>query len=357
MPIFDARDYSEENTSYISKVLQDISDEPSFFEENMIFYFNIYLGDKFFISPDGVSPFHVFRNMEFGYLIAVFHSVARSAVFDRIDSFQENIDDCITLVWTAREFDESQVHLAIQFADEIARNIELATGAPLPIGLGDAQRPTNFEVAYANIGEEKKGRISLRDERSKIPRLSTNGLAVVDALMGFNASYEKWMEKNPVSSIAVAARWQQKAIRALGSAEYADCIICCAVWAEIFLVQVTVNLMILNGEPINDLRSEVSRGLPQFLNRFLGSKFLKGNWDHTSANTEIGEWYSSCYELRSRVAHEGHIPSSDDARKVYDITHKFVRSISKQLGELRQKELEPISSFFREMTLSKEDSS
>jgi hypothetical protein len=97
------------------------------------------------------------------------------------------------------------------------------------------------------------------------------------------------------------------------------------------------------------MENELARGLPRFLNRYLGSKFLKGNWDHKSNRTEVGVWYQQCYTLRNRVVHAGHLPTNEEAINCYEKTHNFVRSITTQVGGLKDKRLLPIISLLSQM--------
>jgi hypothetical protein len=196
-------------------------------------------------------------------------------------------------------------------------------------------RQSNFEIARVKVIKGMVDRISLQHDRKHVPTLTPKIAPVLNALMGFDDQYATIKNTEPVKSITHAGRWQQKAIRAHGSGEYADCVVCSAIWAETFLVRMTVELMALVGEPIADLKAEMQRGIPQFLNRNLGSKFVKGNWDHTSTITHIGKWYQTAYALRSRVVHEGYLPTADEAYDCYETTHEFVRQVSKEIGKLK----------------------
>lgn len=349
MPILDAGAYSQPNTEYLLSMLVDLSGDETFHEKNDVFFFNLYLGDKYVSFPEGMSHFHVCRNMDYGYLFAIFHTVRRQDVIGENVMFPDYEDTCLTLLWTAQSDCNDHVTAALNYADEVIRNLEFATGKAIPIGLGEIQRQSNFEVAHVKVSKGVVDRISLQHDRKHVPILTSRIAPILNALMGFDDEYEKIKNTEPAKSVTHAGRWQQKAIRAHGSGEYADCVICSAIWAETFLVRITAELMALVGEPIADLKVEMQRGIPQFLNRYLGSKFLKGNWDHTSTVTHVGKWYQTAYGLRSRVMHEGYLPTSDEAYDCYEITHAFVRQVSNEIGKLKDPRLTIATRFFKHM--------
>lgn len=61
MPILDAGAYSQPNTEYLLDMLVDLSGDKRFHEKNDVFFFNLYLGDKYVSFPKGMSHFHVCR--------------------------------------------------------------------------------------------------------------------------------------------------------------------------------------------------------------------------------------------------------------------------------------------------------
>lgn len=349
MPIIDAGAYSQSNTEYILSLLIGISDDEDFYEKNDVFYFNIYLGDRYVSFAEAMNHFHVCRNMDYGYLFAIFHTVRRQDVIGENVMFPDYRDTCLTLLWTAETDCNDHVTAALNYADEVIRNLEFATGKAIPIGLGEVQRQSNFEVAQVKVTKGMVDRISLQHDRTHVPILTPQIVPILNALMGFDDGYETIKNTEPVKLVATAGRWQQKAIRAYGMGEYSDCVVCSAIWAETFLVRITAELMVLVGEPIADLKAEMQRGIPQFLNRYLGSKFLKGNWDHTSMNTHVGRWYQTSYALRSRIMHEGHLPTANEAYDCYETTHVFVRQVSKEIGRLKDPRLAVATRFFTNM--------
>ncbi|OCC03928.1 hypothetical protein BA190_15645 [Labrys sp. WJW] len=349
MPIIDAGAYSQTNTEYLLTMLIDLSGDDKFYEKNDVFFFNIYLGDKYISFPGVINHFHVCRYMDYGYLFAIFHTVLRKDVIGDNVSFPDYEDTCLTLLWTAQEDCNDHITAALNYANEVIQNMEFATGKAIPVGLGEIQRQSNFEVAHVKVIEGIVDRISLQHERLHIPTLSPQIAPILNALMGFDDEYEKIRDTEPVKLVNHAGRWQQKAIRAHGNGEYADCVVCSAIWAETFLVRITAELMALDGDPIANLKAEMQRGIPQFLNRYLGSKFLKGNWDHTSEATKVGKWYQMAYGLRSRVMHEGYMPTSNEAYDCYETTHEFVRQVSKEIGELKDPKLSVVTRFFKHM--------
>lgn len=349
MPILDAGAYSQPNTEYVLDLLVELSGDDQFHAKYDTFFFNLYLGDKYVSFPKGMQHFHVCKHTEYGYLFAIFHTVLRRDVIGNNVMFPDYKDTCVTLLWTAKSDNNDHVTAALNYADEVIRNVEFATGKAIPIGLGEIQRQSNFEVAHINVNNGTVDRISLQNERNHVPALTPRIAPILNALMGFDDEYEKIKDTEPVRLVNHAGRWQQKAIRAHGSGEYADCVVCSAIWAETFLVRITGELMALSGNPIAELKAEMQRGIPQFLNRYLGSKFLKGNWDHTSKDTDVGKWYQTAYNLRSRVVHEGYIPTSDEAYECYERTHEFVRTVSNQIGKLKDPKLAMTTRFFNKM--------
>jgi hypothetical protein len=306
MPIIDAGDYSQPNTSYLISFIAKMNQDKDYFKNRNLYYFNVYLGDRYFHFEHGVGHMHVCNSALNEPMFAVFHKVERSQVIGSNVYYKSYLDDCITMVWTGETFADESVDMAFKFLDQVAKNIELATGCHLPIPLGELQHQTNIEVAEFRVRDGVVDRISLQHERGGIPILGPEVGERLAGIMGFVPEYNLSIASEPMSSISVAARWQQKALRSHSIGEYSECVISCAIWSEIFLVRVTAELNRLKGAEIVDIEGELSRGLPRFLNKHLGSRFLKGNWDHKIDTTPVGLWYRDCYSLRNKIAHTGH---------------------------------------------------
>jgi hypothetical protein len=315
----------------------------NFFVDKHVYFFNIALGDKFLNYAQGPNIFHVCRNTSDGYMFAVFHRVNRKDVIGENVFSADYMDDCITLVWTAPDFQDKHVDRALKYADEISKNIEFVTGCRFPIPLGELQHPTNFEVAECRVRDQVVDRVSLQHVRTGLPVISPKIVPQLGALMGFNDDFDKTLSIEPYKSMYIAGRWQQKAIRSHSAGEYSECVISCAIWSEIFLVSLSVELLRLVSEPILDVENALSRGLPQFLNRYLGSKFLKGNWDHKNKNTDVGMWYQNCYYMRNNIVHAGYIPSNYEAITCYETTHCFVKIVTRQTASLKDVRLKPVT--------------
>ncbi|MDQ4408672.1 hypothetical protein RBU00_22980 [Rhizobium sp. AN63] len=259
-----------------------LSGDEAFHEKNDVFFFNLYLGDQYVAFPNGMSRFHLCRNMDYGYLFAIFHTVRRQDVIGENVMFPDYRDTCLTLLWTAESDCNDHITAALNYADEVIRNLEFATGRAIPIGLGEMQRQSNFEVAHVKVVEGIVDRISLQHDRRHVPTLTPEIAPILNALMGFDDEYEKIKNSEPVKSVTHAGRWQQKAIRAHGSGEYADCVICSAVWAETFLVRITSEAHGSTGRAHRRPKSRAATGdpaIPEPLSRIevferkLGSHF------------------------------------------------------------------------------------
>jgi hypothetical protein len=200
MPILDAGAYSQPNTEYLLSMLVDISGDEAFHEKNDVFFFNLYLGDKYVSFPEGMSHFHVCRNMDYGYLFAIFHTVRRQDVIGENVMFPDYRDTCLTLLWTAESDCNDHVTAALNYADEVIRNLEFATGKAIPIGLGEIQRQSNFEVAHVKVIKGVVDRISLQHDRKHVPTLTPKIAPILNALMGFDDEYETIKNTEPVKS-------------------------------------------------------------------------------------------------------------------------------------------------------------
>jgi hypothetical protein len=289
--------------------------------------------------------------MDFGNMFVILHQVRRGDVLKtQLGTLDDELDSCITILWNATKPDVRQVECGLAFADETVRNIELATGRTCSIPLTRQQLPTTFGLGWFDVASNTMRKVLVQGKGERPPKITTDLTLKLFALGGFDEKYNEMMRHPPYSSISMSARWQQKAIRALGNNEWADCILACSVWIETFVVQMTVAINELLGSPIPDTRSALARGLPQFINTHLGSKHLKGRWDHTLEDTEFGRWYLRCYEKRNAIVHTGALPAPEDATVAYDAAHAFIRFLTKKMAKLEDKRLDQFLVLLRAMS-------
>jgi hypothetical protein len=338
MAFIDGESYSHENIQDTLRELRGLLfADGQRYGDQVIYYFNIFLGGEFLKFESAEHKFHVYRYREFGHQFAIFHQIPRNYV---LQTDIDVLDTCITILWTAKEVAVDQIMSGVLLADEIIRNIELITGKAFPVPLGPLQIPTPFEIAQFVVGESTIRKIRSDEKGELLPKFNDAVAQALYALQGFDKDYNELMERSPYSVIKVAARWQQKAIRARGSSEWSDCIVASSIWAEVFVVQMTVGINEVVGEPIVDLRKALSRGLPRFITTYLGSKHLKGRWDHTDKDTPFGRWYQECQEVRNTVVHTGKLPDEADAHGAYDAAHQFVKFLTVEIARLKDPRLD-----------------
>lgn len=326
-------------------------DEGRAFEGTTIFFYNIYLGGKFFRFDENGMRSHICRKMPFELMFAVFHEIERGSVLKSESEYITKLcDSCITIIWTAEKPEIEQVEAGFFLADDIARGIELATGYPCPLPLSRLQLPSAFEIGWHVAGTDRWSKIIVQGNEEERPILSMRIAPILHALQGFSDEYNDLIKLPPYSIVDRAARWQQKAIRSFGLGEWSDSIVSAATWVEVFVVQMTLEINKILSTEINDPRSALARGLPKFINLYLGAKHLKGKWDHLDNKTVFGKLYSCCQEARNRVVHLGEFPNRSEALAAYDAAHEFVHLLTREIGKLKDPRIKDFVALFKEMS-------
>jgi len=130
----------------------------------------------------------------------------------------------------------------------------------------------------------------------------------------------------------VARMWHQRALRSHRyRGDVPDLVVSLQTAAESLIYDLWVMLLVDKGKQNSVILKTVNAETPykSILVKVLPT-LIGGSWDVTLENTPIGDYWRSLYELRNRIVHNGHVPSSDDGEAAliaYDRLIEYIRGL------------------------------
>lgn len=361
MPILDSEDYSLKGAAPAMSVLHGLLAEAGIDPSSVpISLLNIYCGIADLKRPDA-SPWHVCVERPYGQLYIIFQHVRHGNVVETsVSEIANCLGLCITLMWTSGKPVEEEVRDAIQTADDIVQSAELVRGQPLPIPLKPRQLSDRFAIKTINP-TAPEGKTVLN---TIVLPLSNAGTIVADDMLvqavglqvGALDLYPDFEDDPLWAALKLSATWQRRAIRALGVEEWPDAVVASNVWIETLMVRLAAILQSANGTPLQDIPTLVMRGgLAKFANAHLGSPFLKGNWDHTRADTAFGAWHAQCFLLRNEIVHAGRLVGEMEAHAAYTAAHSLAHDITRRAAKVKDPKLVQALRALRKMSATIEE--
>lgn len=350
MPLFDADDYSQENSSYILGLMAaELDAAGRSMSGHSFHYLNIAFGVRLlgFDSADG--RFHVCRQKDYGAIAVLFHQVSADCFRKSVPAEFSTLVTCVTVVWLCSELTAEMLRDGFDMVEDIAQTMELCSGKPCLVPNLEGYIPDPLEIARWDPTERQITRHLIRVEKKPVPAITLKVAQMIAAADHLDKKASLAGSPSPEQIFSHASFWQRKAINAFGVNDHQLAVIASQTWVETFLVQITLELNRLMDTPIADPKSQVMRGLAQFINQHLGSKFLKGRWDQTDASTEFGCWYQQCCLLRNEVIHLGKYPSRAESTAAYDAAHEFIWFVTAKLAQIKDAKARSVASVCRSM--------
>lgn len=118
-------------------------------------------------------------------------------------------------------------------------------------------------------------------------------------------------------------------------------------WAEsVIYSQVSVETMLraligsLIDEETADKKEDEEDEPFQSLKALVRGEFhhrLGGDWNLDNQNGPVGRWWQQTYMLRNRIAHTGHIPSAEAAKRALEAAEEFRHWLAERVGKKARK--------------------
>lgn len=297
---------------------------------------------------DELVHFHVCRPAEFGYVTVAFHDVPNGTVIkEQLPETAERVSTCATVMWFAKSFEPSLLEHGIAALCDVIKSIELNTGTACLINLHSLMLPEVVEVGDLNAGRK----IMVESLPRHAPIVSPAVAAGLIVWEGFDKRELRDVSGDIQQLYMQSAVWQGKAIRALAVGDTEFCVVASETWIETLAIRLAAELNRLAGSDIPDLKSEViGKGLAPFITKWLGSKFLKGQWDHRNADCEFGRWHRDCWSVRNDVVHTGKHPTVEEARRAYVSANQLAWFISERAATLTEPMFAEVAGHFKGMS-------
>lgn len=348
MPVFDTAPYADDSVNSSIERIRNFSNN---FSKKPIadhyHWFNIILGAKYFDMPNLLFSTGIIKPFDFGTAsLTLYHLAPTHYLLDQ-SGHVDRIDSALLIVWNSDNVKYLEILKIIEYANRLFEGIEGLCGRPVPIPLSMYNLPDIIPVC--TIDNENNRRLShVEIARPTYPYIGELEADNLGRFVDHELLFEDYDRDDFSKMIFSIGLWQRKALRTLSSSQYAEAVVCINIWIESFVVQMSRYISDTLGSPIPNLENATRRGIHRFFSQHLGSKYLKGRWDHTDVHTTFGIWYNRCVLLRHKVVHQGYFPNCQEANICYNIAHNFIWEITEKISELSDPRLNELTTQFRE---------
>ena len=329
MPVIDCENYSLHALKGAMEALDDeIRESGGDPVHQPRSFVNIYFAVQHLRAEDD-QPWWICVPRRDRFLVILLHRVRHGDVVQTtVPEIADTLGLCITLLWTSKGDLVSEYEDAIQQARDFVTKFEVRFGQPLPLPLTKLQMPDRFAIMTIDPSAGENNPISMdicmREANSCIEISPEMAVELISLLEASNSEDEVFNSRIK-RALYISARWQARALRAIGREEWSDVVIASNIFIETLLVSLTT---IMNEQDGNEINLEEGRGWVKFVITNLGRKYLYGPWDQTKEDTIFGRWHKKCYKVRNAIVHKGHFATKAQANEAYLAANKLAIDVT-----------------------------